>query len=438
MKHLFYALYLLLAVCTQSYAQETAAANGASNANSSQKAASMIQYRPKLQIGETAPNFTLPVYNGKKKISLSDYKGKYVLVDFWATWCGDCRREMPVMEEALKKYAGKIEVLSVSFDKKKESLSEYIEKNNIKYPVVCDYSAWKESAVAKAYQLGWIPTFYIVGPDGKIAGCGITGAGLKRELECIFDREFKSSYKTVYRDENVEFQQIDEHTWHGFGNLVYSESVYLIEGDKDAILIDAGAKMPGLKAIAESIAKKPVQLVISHAHGDHTGAVEEWDELWINAADEAIIPSDYVSHTKRKFMTDGMVFDLGNREIEVVFTPGHTPGSTTFIDRKNQYGFSSDAFGSTNLLVFTNLSTQAASCKRLMRFIEKYGVKYFFPGHSMGQNFETPQRVADIGELCEDILNGKKEGVKQQDGGRWDYVLDERGVKINYSEDGKR
>lgn len=242
---------------------------------------------------------------------------------------------------------------------------------------------------------------------------------------------------TVYKDANVEFHQIDENTWHGNGTLCYNESVYLIAGEEEAILIDAGVKMPGLKAIAEKICKKPVRLVISHAHGDHIGAIEEWDTLWMNAADEAIFPVNRPSKVKRIYMQDGMIFNLGGREIEVVFTPGHTPGSTTFIDRKNHYGFSSDAFGSGNLLVFTDLSTEAASCRRMKRFIEKYHIKYFYPGHYWGDNLEMPQRVSDISELCEDILNGKKEGATGEASG-WQYVLKERGVRINYRDAQKR
>lgn len=425
MKRIVSLIAFLLVALTQTFAQQ------------SEAQADMFKYMPKLKIGDKAPNFTLPVYNGKKKVSLSDYKGKYVLVDFWASWCGDCRREMPIMEEALKKYEGKIEVLSVSFDKKKESLTAYLKEHKVNYPVVCDYSAWKESAVTKAYQLAWIPTFYIVDPQGNIAGSGITGAGLAHELESIFNSDSRIKEKIVYRDENIEFHQLDEHTWHGNGTLCYNESVYLIEGETSAILIDAGVKMPGLKKIAESIVNKPVELVISHAHGDHIGASTEWEEVWINAADEAIIPANYQTSVKRKYMTDGMIFNLGGREIEVVFTPGHTPGSTTFIDRKNHYGFSSDAFGSGNLLVFTNLSTQSATCQRMKRFIEKYGIKYFYPGHYWGDNLETPQRVSDVGELCDAVLDGKKEGATGNSNG-FKYVLDERGVKLNYNEEGKR
>ena len=69
---------------------------------------------------------------------------------------------------------------------------------------------------------------------------------------------------------------------------------------------------------------------------------------------------------KRQYLSNGQIFDLGNRKIEVVFTPGHTYGSVTFIDRDKHYGFSGDAFGSGNLLVFTNLSTEIKGCESII------------------------------------------------------------------------
>ena len=241
--------------------------------------------------------------------------------------------------------------------------------------------------------------------------------------------------KTVFKNSQVEFRQIDQHTWHGNGNMVYNESVYLIEGETSAILIDAGTVIPGLKKIAEDICKKPVVLVATHVHPDHTGsAVNEWDSIWINAADEvnvAQMMKDYKG--KRKYLSDGQIFDLGGRQIEVVFTPGHTPGSTTFIDKDAHYGFSGDAFGSTNLLVTTSLSTVSSTCKRTQRFIEKYDLKFFYPGHYHGDNVETPQRVKDIAEICDGILDGALVGKEQGASMGLTHVYEDRGVRINYN-----
>jgi len=254
-------------------------------------------------------------------------------------------------------------------------------------------------------------------------------------LSAMAQSNFKE--KTIFKNNDIEFHQLDDHTWHGNGNLMYNESVYLIEGDSSAILIDAGTKIPGLKKIAEDIVKKPVTLIISHGHGDHVGAVDQWDELWINAADEAILPQGAYKGQKH-YLTDGQIFDLGGRQIEVVFTPGHTPGSTTFLDRAAKYGFSSDAFGSGNLLVFTDLSTEVSSCQRLMKFIEKQDIKYLYPGHYWGNNLETPERVRNVGIICQGILEGILEPNAPGNNKYLPYIVDLHGVKINYGDAQKR
>ena len=215
----------------------------------------------------------------------------------------------------------------------------------------------------------------------------------------------------VYKDDNIEFRQIDANTWHGKGNLMYSESVYLVAGEDDALLIDAGMYVPGLKAIAEKIVGKKNTLVITHVHSDHTGiAVNEWESLWMNAADEVNVEACMPNYQgKKQYLHDGQIFDLGGRQIEVLFAPGHTPGSTLLIDKEAHYGFSSDAFGSSNLLVFTDLSTVSSSCSRTLRFVEKYGLTHFYPGHFGGENIETPKRIDDIRALCDSVLAGTKE-----------------------------
>lgn len=258
-------------------------------------------------------------------------------------------------------------------------------------------------------------------------------------ISALAQSDFKE--KTVFKNDDVEIRQIDEHTWHGNGHLCYNESIYLLEGEKSAMLIDAGVNIPGLRKIVEDIVKKPVILVATHVHGDHTGsAINEWENIWLNAADIVNIPWNNKPRCQLLYLTDGQIFDLGGRKIEVIFTPGHTPGSVTYIDREKHYGFSGDAFGSGNLLVFTNLSTEESSSNRLKRFIEKYDLKYFYPGHYWGNNLETPQRVEDVGRICRDVLDGKlevKKNVRNQSA-NYDYIVDMYGVKVNYNESAKR
>lgn len=242
--------------------------------------------------------------------------------------------------------------------------------------------------------------------------------------------------KQVYKTADVTIHQIDEHTWAGNGNLMYNESIYIIEGSEKALLIDAGTKIADLDKVVAKITDKPVTLVATHVHPDHTGSsINYFPEIWINAADMVNVKSmmgDYKGEIK--YLADGQVFDLGGREIEVVFTPGHTPGSTTFFDKEKKYGFSGDAFGSTNLLLSTNMSTLILTCTRVAAYMEKYGIEKLYPGHYHGNNPETLQRVKDEKTMCEELLDGTRKPKLQEGNASMglNAIEEDFGVKINY------
>lgn len=243
--------------------------------------------------------------------------------------------------------------------------------------------------------------------------------------------------KIVYEDTNVVFRQLDEHTWIGNGNLAYNESLYIVEGNERALLIDAGTHIPELDSIVASITSKPVTLMVTHLHADHAGpAVNLFPEIYINAADLVLVPKDMRDNYKGeiKFLTDGEVIDLGGRQIEVIFTPGHSPGSTSFFDKANRYGFSGDAFGSTNLLVFTNLSTVMYTAQRIERYMKQNEIRFLFPGHYSGNNLETLQRVIDIKDICRELLDGDRQPVSSSgNSGGMDKMVDDKGVRIYFS-----
>jgi len=239
----------------------------------------------------------------------------------------------------------------------------------------------------------------------------------------------------VAANNDVVFHEIDAHTWVGTGHTMSNESLYLVEGNTRAVLIDAGTKIADLDKIVASITKKPVMLVATHAHPDHTGSsINYYPELYIAPGDAG---SQFMADYKGKVMElkDGETIDLGGRSLEVVFTPGHTPGSTTFIDREAGYGFSGDSFGSGNLLLFGNFSTLLATCRKTSAIMEKYGIKFLYPGHYFGRNVETKQRVDDIASMSEDILAGRIEG-EENTGGMMglNRILTAHGVRINYSD----
>jgi hydroxyacylglutathione hydrolase len=243
--------------------------------------------------------------------------------------------------------------------------------------------------------------------------------------------------KEVFKNDDVVFHQIDDHTWVGSGHIMASESMYLLEGSNKALLIDAGTKIKDLDKIVATITKKPVMLVATHVHPDHVGeSINVFPELYINPADTVNIPQFMPNYKGTvKYLKDGQMIDLGGRTIEVVFTPAHTPGSTSFIDKAAGYGFSGDSFGSGNLLLTGNFSTLLETCKKMSAIMEKYGIKILYPGHYFGKNVETKQRVDDEATICRDVLSGKLKGTPNPNGMLGlDQIINLYGVRINYNE----
>lgn len=243
--------------------------------------------------------------------------------------------------------------------------------------------------------------------------------------------------KEVFKNDDVVFHQIDDHTWVGTGHQMYNESMYIVEGKGKAVLIDAGTRIKDLDKIVATITTKPVMLVATHVHPDHTGpSINCFPEIYINPADTVLVPQMMPEYKgKIKYLTDGEIIDLGGRKVEVVFTPAHTPGSTTFIDKDAGYGFSGDSFGSGNLLLSLDFSTLIATCEKMSAKMQKYGIKYLYPGHFFGTNQETKQRVDDMITLSMNVLSGKVKG-KENPGGMMglNLVVSDYGVRINYNE----
>ncbi len=135
-------------------------------------------------LGAMAPDFTQNDVNDKP-VKLSDFKGKYVLVDFWASWCGPCRGENPNVVKAFNAYKDKnFTVLGVSLDQpgKKDAWLAAIAADGLTWTQVSDLKFW-DNAVAKQYGIRSIPQNFLIDPSGKIVGKNLRGADLDKKLE---------------------------------------------------------------------------------------------------------------------------------------------------------------------------------------------------------------------------------------------------------------
>ena len=147
-----------------------------------QQIESMIARMEKVQVGSEAPDFTLPDVNGNL-VSLSSFRCKYVLVDFWAAWCPDCRKENPNIVSAWEKYKNKnFAILGVSLDRNREQWLAAIEKDKLTWTQVSDLKYWSSEA-AVLYCIRWIPMSFLIDPEGKIVAIGLEGEELHNKLE---------------------------------------------------------------------------------------------------------------------------------------------------------------------------------------------------------------------------------------------------------------
>lgn len=142
----------------------------------------MVDGMKKLAIGQPAPEIALPDTTGQV-VKLSSLKGKYVLVDFWAKWCGPCRQENPNVVRAFHKYKAKgFTVFGVSLDRNKQDWMQAIKQDGLAWTHVSDLKYWQSEA-AKTYNITGIPFSLLLDPDGKIIAKNLRGAALEAKLE---------------------------------------------------------------------------------------------------------------------------------------------------------------------------------------------------------------------------------------------------------------
>lgn len=144
-----------------------------------------VESRKATAKGSLAPEITLADVNGNN-LSLSSLRGQVVLIDFWASWCGPCRRENPTNVALYAKYHDKgFEIFGVSLDNNKEKWTGAIQEDKLPWKHVSDLGGWQSSA-AQLYNVSSIPQTFLLDRDGRIIDSGLRGEDLALKLKEIF------------------------------------------------------------------------------------------------------------------------------------------------------------------------------------------------------------------------------------------------------------
>jgi glyoxylase-like metal-dependent hydrolase (beta-lactamase superfamily II) len=232
----------------------------------------------------------------------------------------------------------------------------------------------------------------------------------------------------------------------------HSVDAWLIAGEQRALLIDALQFAEGVYPQIRELTPLPVDVLIAHGHGDHTGPAmrevkDAGGKVYIHGADIPLLtaggkyPASFFDPIE-----DGRGFDLGGIALEAVLIPGHTPGSLAALERKRRWFFSSDTVGSGPFWVqlphSLPLHTIRDTVRALYEDLKQYPDLLIYPGH----RYQSPEQlglpyIADTLETLELILAGKLSGapmeipphIKAAGGGRWLNVKHKGSLGLVYN-----
>lgn len=148
--------------------------------------------------GHEAPNFSAEDFDGKS-VKLSDYRGKFVFIDIWATWCGPCVGEIPNVQAAANKYKdAPLAIIGVSIDDDMDRAVTFVESKKLTYSQLWCEGGW-QSDICKQYQVHGIPATFLIDPEGKLLLTNLRGNQLETALEHVANKETDAS-KQFFRD----------------------------------------------------------------------------------------------------------------------------------------------------------------------------------------------------------------------------------------------
>lgn len=133
-----------------------------------------------VKVGDEAPDFVAELTNGEK-FSLADNKGKVVLINFWATWCGPCVEELPAIEKLQKEYGDKVEIVAVNYGEDKKTVDEFLKDKNYTFKVAYD----ENMDICNTYPSDGIPYLVVVDKEGKVHETMVGSAGVDEQYKRV-------------------------------------------------------------------------------------------------------------------------------------------------------------------------------------------------------------------------------------------------------------
>ena len=211
--------------------------------------------------------------------------------------------------------------------------------------------------------------------------------------------------------------------------------LFLVEGDREAVLIDTGVGFAGLKETVDQLTEKLVSVILTHMHPDHAGGAGAFETVYLHPADKnmtaemalegrmgysmgslqgaVLTPDDFIpapgADKQYLPLSDGQIFDLGGITLEIIHVPGHTPGSCCVLFREERSILFGDACNANTLLMWgTTISQYKKRLQYLQTFRDRFDTVYY----SHGPRPEGPGRaLEDNIELCDRILNGTDDAI---------------------------
>lgn len=227
------------------------------------------------------------------------------------------------------------------------------------------------------------------------------------------------------KDLSAEYvsELVAEGVWRisDFGGFPGNEDMYLVEGKKKAVLFDAGFAGGDLAGFVRKLTSKPVEVAITHGHGDHTKQVGQFpgSRVYMSEKDRGMLPKE-LNTSEFVWVKEGDVIDLGDRSFEVMELPTHSPGSLVFLDPVNQLAVTGDALGSGSMVwafmvPFKELNIYAGALRKIESRISSLKGLTLLVGHHYQEQvpltgLNGKQIFTDMRILTEDVLSGKKIG----------------------------